>query len=277
MGSYCSKHKNAVFWSSIVGLSAIFATSAYYLYKYIKEEDEEDNKKEKGALNEAPKNVNCELKPEEIFLNGELTLEGVVKIMLNINKLTEAYFAKDYPNLDKQRREAIDKDVEYNQLCQETLMNRQLCTQKASTDVLAKIPGNKLSMEKLQEYLQTIDPKKIEEYSLGLEELDENEKNISAKDAKDAYIYYASTFLEETNKFREKYNNPYMMVNENQQALIMMEFFAIKMKIDDMLYIKYKINDQKLKAVLFKNHLLMDPEIQKYQKQLDELDKSMNQ
>lgn len=270
-----SKEK-ILFWGAVAGLSTIVATSGYYLYQYITEEDEEYEKENQKKKQTDLDKVKSEIKEEEIFENGKMTPEGIVKLMTKINKLSDFFYARDYPDLDKKRRDAFDKDENlYAQLCNESLMNKQLCTQKATNEIIVKFQKYHLSMESIQEYMGGIDPKLIEELSMKYDEPDENEKNITKEKAKEAYIYYAKSFLEATTKFQAKYNNPSLMVDEEGQAQIMMEFFSLKMKLDDMLFLKYQINDQKLKGLLYRNNLLLDPEIMKYQDELDKLDKMM--
>ncbi|MCQ2820505.1 MAG: hypothetical protein MJ252_24845 [archaeon] len=266
------------FWGSVASLAAIAVTSGYYLFKFIKEEDEEDNELQKAKDLFKMEEDKKELKEEDLFTNGDFSMEGVVKLMIKINKLSEDYYNKNYPNLDKQRRDAMGNDELYFTLCQQTMMYKEISTKAATDELFKNYKNKKLNLDSIQEFISKCDPNKIEEISLKYQNLNDNENNISPEKAKEAYIFYAKTFLEETKKFQAKYSsNKEMNITEEQQAMIMMEFFTIKMKIDDTLFLKYNIDDTKLKIILNKNQLLKDPEIEKYMKELQDIDKELTQ
>ena len=145
-----------LFWGAVAGLSTIIATTGYYLYKYIVEEDEEDNNEQAKEITPKKDEISKDINLNDLYVEGKLSTEGLVKLVIKINKLTEYYYARDFPDMDNRRREAIGNNELYTQLCQETLMNREICTQKATNEILGKLGDSKINMEFLQAQLQTI-------------------------------------------------------------------------------------------------------------------------
>ncbi|MCQ2819517.1 MAG: hypothetical protein MJ252_19820, partial [archaeon] len=263
MSSVSLKEK-ILFWGSISGLATIAITSMYYLYQYIQEEDEEESKAELSPeLNQ--NKLNIDIKEDEIFSKGELTTEGVVKLVVKMNKISDDFFKKEYPDLDEKRRKEINNEKEYFNLCNQTIMYKQMCSKAALESIVNNFKNKNINADTIEEFISKADPKQIEVESIKYAEEDEILKSTTKEIIKEAYIFYAKNFIEESKKFQEKYNSMQMMfLNEDQQAMLMMELMTVKIKIDDLLYLKYNLSEDKLKVALYKRDLISDLEIQKY-------------
>lgn len=251
-----------IFWGAVSSLSAVFFGSCYYLYKYIKEIEEEDDN-EYSNINES-----------ELFENGKLTDRGAVITLMKINKKAINKYQKDYPEIDEKRRKAINNEIEYSKICTEGLEYFSNCYQTAAKEFFDNLTV-KITFDQFQQFLQTIPPEKLDELNMAYFELSEEDKKFGGEKAKQAYIYYANIFLNEMTEFQNKYANfdPNNQVEPNMQDLIMVEMISRKLKADDMLYIKYKIKEDALKAILYQNHLLLDPEIKELNDKLKQFDK----
>ena len=120
--------------------------------------------------------------------------------------------------------------------------------------------------------------KKLRQKSKNVEfPLSEEDKKFGGEKAKEAYIYYANTFLNEMTEFQNKYANfdPNNQMENGMQELIMIEMISRKLRADDMLFLKYKIKEDALKAILYQNHLLLDPEIKELNDKLKQFDHGM--
>jgi hypothetical protein len=74
---------------------------------------------------------------------------------------------------------------------------------------------------------------------------------------------------EQGNKLKEKIEALGESIDQNQQ---LMEFLIIKMKIDDLMYIKYQTSMQSVKLFLYKNNLLNDESIKEAKEILEKIE-----
>ena len=250
-----SLQQKVLFWGAVTGLSSVILGGCYYLYTFFADEEEDDDifNSEEGVYDE----------------KGTLTSKGVALLMVKMNKLAQYYFKKEYPNKDEERRKAIDNEDAYMKLCQESMEIFQITYQAASKEILSKLPKY-LSFEEFQAQIQKIDPQELEDLNLQQYEI-EKEDEIEPAKAKEAFIYYAKLFLEKMDAFQKKceqIQNP----DPNIQSLLIIEMLANKMKCDDMLYLKYKTKEEVTKVTLYKNHMLLDPEIKALTDKMKEYD-----
>lgn len=254
-----------IFWGAVSGLSAVLFGSCYYLYKYMKDIEEEDDDNEYANINES-----------ELFENGKLTEKGAVITLMKINKIATNKYQKDYPEIDEKRRKAINSEIEYSKICAESLEFFSNCYQTAAKEFFDNLTI-KITFEQFQEFLQNIPPQKLDELNMEYFELSEEDKKFGGEKAKEAYIYYANTFLNEMTEFQNKYANfdPNNQMENGMQELIMIEMISRKLRADDMLFLKYKIKEDALKAILYQNHLLLDPEIKELNDKLKQFDHGM--
>ena len=127
----------------------------------------------------------------------------------------------------------------------------------------------KINFDLIQQKLNLISPENMEKFTLEFDELDKKEKNLNEETAKNAFIYYANQMNEQGNKLKEKIEALGESIDQNQQ---LMEFLIIKMKIDDLMYIKYQTSMQSVKLFLYKNNLLNDESIKEAKEILEKIE-----
>ena len=73
---------------------------------------------------------------------------------------------------------------------------------------------------------------------------------------KEAYIYYLKIFIESEKKMEEQKEN----INDNEEGnnIFIFQYMSLKIKMDDLLYIKYNILDEHLKLLVNKYNLFND-------------------
>ena len=255
-----SSKQKLIYTSLTIGGLIIIGGGIYYLYKYFTEisPEEEELKKKLIDINE-----------KEIFdLSNELKDEGVIKIIIKINHLSDYLYEKQNPNLDEKRRNVIDKEEEYIKLFADTLAEKKKAYDEAAEMVLNSL-SIKINFDLIQQKLSLISPENMEKLTLEYDELDEKEKHLNEEIAKNAFIYYANQMNEQGNKLKEKIEGMGESIDQNQQ---LMEFLIIKMKIDDLMYIKYQTSMQSVKLFLYKNNLLNDDSLKEAKEILEKIE-----
>jgi hypothetical protein len=220
--------------------------------------------------------------------NSKITEEGIIRLIMYINYLADKFFVLDNPKLDEQRRALLDKknnnnellvEQDYLTLCNETLMAKQNAYQIAADKILSSLKI-KLSMDELEEFVKNIDPKKLEELTIKImtelnPTLHKYDLNImDLNKTKEAYIYYLKIFIESEKKMEEQKEN----INDNEEGnnIFIFQYMSLKIKMDDLLYIKYNILDEHLKLLVNKYNLFNDNEISQLQNEFDDLNKKVS-
>ena len=221
--------------------------------------------------------------------NSKITEEGIIRLIMYINYLADKFFVLDNPKLDEKRRALLDKknnnnnellvEQDYLTLCNETLMAKQNAYQIAADKILSSLKI-KLSMDELEEFVKNIDPKKLEELTIKimtelnptLHKYDLNIMDINK--TKEAYIYYLKIFIESEKKMEEQKEN----INDNEEGnnIFIFQYMSLKIKMDDLLYIKYNILDEHLKLLVNKYNLFNDNEINQLQNEFDDINKKVS-
>ena len=220
--------------------------------------------------------------------NSKITEEGIIRLIMYINYLADKFFVLDNPKLDEQRRALLDKknnnnellvEQDYLTLCNETLMAKQNAYQIAADKILSSLKI-KLSMDELEEFVKNIEPKKLEELTIKImtelnPTLHKYDLNImDLNKTKEAYIYYLKIFIESEKKMEEQKEN----INDNEEGnnIFIFQYMSLKIKMDDLLYIKYNILDEHLKLLVNKYNLFNDNEINQLQNEFDDINKKVS-
>jgi len=259
-----SSLKNKILYFGGITISAaVLGSSLYYLYKLYTCKDD-DEELEKILIDE-----------KDLFdSDNKLTENGAITLMIKINTLADEYYNKEYSDLDKKRRDNLNNLEEYTTLCNETFTHKQTIYQLATNEILNKLT-HKITIEQIQNFLQTINPKKLEELTL-INEAELLKKEdidlINIKTCKEAFIYYVNIFIEEVKNLQDKYKDINYEENVQIQNMLMFEYLIVKIKADDLLYLKYNTTEQKIKIILYKNNCLDDPDIKEAQKKLEKFE-----
>ena len=99
---------------------------------------------------------------------------------------------------------------------------------------------------------------------------------------KEAYIFYLKISIEYLKKVKEQQEK--IIINENQENEMMNEEHSIlifqmmtnKIRMNDILYEKYHIEEEHLKLLVNKYNLFKDDEIIQLKKEWEEIEKTIN-
>ena len=229
--------------------------------------------------------------------NNQLTEEGTVTLIIYINYLAEKFYNIDNPDLDEKRRNLLIKknnglinndinsneqiiEQEYFSLCNETLISKQNVYQIAGVKILNCL-NNKITFERLEESLNKLEPKKLEDLTIKImyelnTELHKYDLNMmDINQTKEAYIYYLTIFIENSKKIFEIQdklkNEDENNINNEESNIIIFKVMSLKMQMDDQLFIKYKIVDEHLKLLVNKYNLLADNEVSQIQSEFENI------
>ena len=239
------------------------------------------------------KSFGLNIDESKIFKNGtnKFQEEGAMIIITYINYLAEKFYILDNPTLDEKRRELLIKknennnelliEQEYLSLCSETLVYKRNVYQIASQKIFNSLKV-RITIEELNEFISSLEPKKIEELSIKIileinSELHKYDLELmDINKTKEAYIYYLKTYIDNTkNLFEQKEKNENNNIEE-KNAMFVFKFMSLKLQTDDQLFIKYKIVDEHLKLLVHKYNLLNDNEISQLQNEFDDINSKLD-
>ena len=239
------------------------------------------------------KSFGLNIDESKIFKNGtnKFQEEGAMIIITYINYLAEKFYILDNPTLDEKRRELLIKknennnelliEQEYLSLCSETLVYKRNVYQIASQKIFNSLKV-RITIEELNEFISSLEPKKIEELSIKIileinSELHKYDLELmDINKTKEAFIYYLKTYIDNTkNVFEQKEKNENNNIEE-KNAMFVFKFMSLKLQTDDQLYIKYKIVDEHLKLLVHKYNLLNDNEISQLQNEFDDINSKLD-
>ena len=239
------------------------------------------------------KSFGLNIDESKIFKSGtnKFQEEGAMIIITYINYLAEKFYILDNPTLDEKRRELLTKknennnelllEQEYLSLCSETLVYKRNVYQIASQKIFNSLKV-RITIEELNEFISSLEPKKIEELSIKIileinSELHKYDLELmDINKTKEAYIYYLKTYIDNTkNVFEQKEKNENNNIEE-KNAMFVFKFMSLKLQTDDQLYIKYKIVDEHLKLLVHKYNLLNDNEISQLQNEFDDINSKLD-
>ena len=242
-------------------------------------------------------------------INNKLTDEGTVRLIIYINFLAEKFYLIDNEQLDNKRRELLIKNnnnkniienssnniineknleqlnndqnlEEYLSICNETILCKQRSYQIAAEKILNSLKI-KINFQQFEEFLKLIDAKKLEELSIKImvelnDELFKYDLDyLDINKTREAYIDFLTTYINEAKNIYEqqqKLNNDIQNSNiEESNSMLIFHFMTLKMRMDDQIYLKYKIVDEHLKLLVHKYNLLTDNEINKLQNEFDDM------
>ena len=239
------------------------------------------------------KSFGLNIDESKIFKNGtnKFQEEGAMIIITYINYLAEKFYILDNPTLDEKRRELLIKknennnelliEQEYLSLCSETLVYKRNVYQIASQKIFNSLKV-RITIEELNEFISSLEPKKIEELSIKIileinSELHKYDLELmDINKTKEAFIYYLKTYIDNTkNVFEQKEKNENNNIEE-KNAMFVFKFMSLKLQTDDQLYIKYKIVDEHLKLLVHKYNLLNDNEISQLQNKFYDINSKLD-
>lgn len=195
---------------------------------------------------------------EEIKKKDGMNTDTAIRVLYLTNHHAEEELKRSRPDIDKKRREAINNEEEYKALCMEYMEAKEYCYQRASQRILQEFGT---SMEEIQKFVQMVDPATLEKKFFEFEKPD-FEGGMPDKDkVKTAFKYFANKFIEEMQGMSAQFKSMSYSPNPEVQQMLMFNLFINKLKVEDMLFIKYDLTEQKVRYLLNHYNLSTDPEI----------------
>lgn len=223
----------------------------YFLWTLLAEEEELDEK-EIIEIEELKQNVEIN--------KGEITKETALHILYLTNHHAEEELKRQYPGIEKRRRDAFDNESEYKKVCSEFLEAKESTYIKASQKILAEF---NTTMEDLNKIMATLDPTEMDKKFFEFEKPSfEGEKPDKTK-AKEAFLFFGNKFMEEMQGLSSQFRQMQSSFNNQQaQEMAMFNLLVAKMKVEDLLYMKFNLTENQIRFLLHDYNLLNDYEIQ---------------
>ena len=250
-----STKKKIFFWGVVGILGTAIAASAWYFYSLFNDEEEE-------AIPTKDKEKITELKEKnEQLSGGKLTAELAIFILTKAQRLVDEKMKQEHPDLDNKRREAIDKEFEYQELLKQTFEYKQENIPKIMSQLITEF---NTSEEDFQQALQGItDPREFETLAFKNEKPEFDKEYPTEKQVKDAFKYYFKEFKKGMATLQQSMNsNMAMMQDQMMQSKYYMDMIIIKSKVEDKLHINFGINETQMKFLIYHYKLNKDKDIE---------------
>ncbi len=257
--STSQKSKSLFYCLAAAGVAGVLG-GIYFLYNALVEE--EFNEKEIIEIEE--------IKEEIDKIGGVLDKDTAIKILYLTNHHAEEDLKRRFPDNDDKRREAINDDYEYKRICIEMLQEKETSYQSSSYKIMSQFNTN---MEEVQKILYGIDPQYMEKKFFEFEQPKfDNKPDKEA--AKKAYLYFGNNMIKEMQSFGQNANMSYMSSPEAQQEM-MIGLLVKKMKVEDFVYLKFKLTETQIRYLLHEYNLLNEPEVMQMHSKLAAFEEMM--
>jgi len=248
-----------IFWGLTAGAIASLTVSAYCLYNYLFG-DEELADEEVNQIENIKHEMEEELQ-ESGGSGGPLKVETALQILTMTNRVAEEAFKRDYPLLDDERRAVVDDPDAYEGLCSDTFAAKEKCYQEAMSKVMSKF-GSNITMEDLHKVMQGKNPMELEKLTHKYDKQSFIGKQIPDKaTSKEAFLFLGKKFQTEMREFQVTMSRIQNQNNPEQEQYMFFKMLMIKMKVDDIVYNKYKYTEQEIKYMLHEYNMFDDPEV----------------
>jgi hypothetical protein len=254
--------------------SAGIIGSAYYIFTLFQAEEvlEEENQDKINVMHEKMRENSKKGK-------AEIDVDIAMQIMSITDKIAQESMQKNYADLDNERREALKNgyDQEFEEYCMKYLEIKQIEYSRAGRLVLAQFPG--YTEEDLQRVFQTADPRVMEQLQnqQQFEKTELKEPVIEVPKVKEIYKSYGDIFIKEMHKLNALMRNDNSQKNDPQfEQLLMFKMMATKLKVEDLVYIKYSVTEADIKSLLVHHNLLNDPDIMAVNNQLMQMHQQLD-
>lgn len=258
------KYSDKFYFLAAAGVAGVVG-GLYCLYSLFTEEEEELEEKEIFEIEE--------IKNEITQNQGKLSKDNAIHILHLINHTAEENIKKNKPDLEIRRREVINDEAEYQKVCMEVFEAKELYYKQSSDKILAEFNTN---MEAINQQLMSIDQAEMEKKMLELEKTEFTEGKPNKEKSKEAFLYYGNKFLVEIQNLTAQFKNmPGGMYNPQAQEMAMLSLLVGKMKVEDFLYIKYKLNEAQIRKLLVEYELHEDRDVKNLQAKMAAFEQMM--
>lgn len=192
--------------------------------------------------------------------NGEITEEGFAILTLKIKEVAENYFQEKSPLLKIQMRNSLNQLEEYNELFRQAVILSEESENFAMDFVLRSLP-KQISIEQFTIKQQTISPEILQKHFIKSFQPTENEDKIDTNTLKEAKLFV----LDLSMKFRISLMN-LMMTHQNSNELELKQLMLFserfnQTRLNDMLFVKYGLELDRLEILCVIKGINDDPEI----------------
>ena len=187
--------------------------------------------------------------------NGEICTDLAIRILAQINKRVEEIIRTSKPDIDNKRREALGKESVYNSTCAEYFTIKENSYNKATNEILSYF---NMQISDLKEIMEQITPNEVEKKMFHYNKPTFYDSHIPDKSkVKEAFIFFGNLFVDEMLAF----NSQISKLKEISHDLTLFKMLVVKMKVDDILYEKFKLTENQIRYLIFEYSLLEDKEV----------------
>lgn len=238
--------RSYLFYALIGGAAVGILGGLYYLYTLMTKEEEFSEEQQVEVE---------EIRQQIQENNGELSTDIAIKILAQINKRVEEIMKVTKPELDEKRRLVMNNYKEYNKQCGEFFSLKEAAYNKATNQILNNF---NMKISDLKEIMDQITPHEVEKKIFIYHKPYFTDNIIPDRETvKEAFIFFGNKFIDEMSNF----NTECLKTEEKNQDVIIFKMLVIKLKIDDCLYLKFKMNENQIRYLIFEYSLLEDKEV----------------
>lgn len=248
--SNSSANSNVLFYTMAAAGVAGILGGVYYLWTTFMDAEELDEKE----IIEIE-----ELKHKVEVSKGQITRDTAMQILCMTNHHADEEIKKLKPNIDKRRREALNDEDEYRKICGEYLEAKEVAYMSSSQRIMSEFGTN---MEELQKLLMGVDPSEMEKKFFEFDVPKFDKEKPSKERCKEAFLFFGNKFLEEMQGLSNQARSMQFSMSQEAQQAMMFNLLICKMKVEDMLFIKYQITENQVRYLLNEYGMLKDYEIQ---------------
>lgn len=243
-----TKFKNYLYYTIIGTLAVGTVGGLFYLYSLLKKDDQLSDEQ----IIEVE-----EIKQQIQENNGEISVDMAIRILAQINKRIDEIIRPTKNEMDDKRRDKITNYTEYNKLAGEYFALKESAYNKATNQILQQFS---MDISDLKEIMEEITQHEVEKKIFLYNKPNFNNNYLPDKDkVKEAFIYFGNIFIDEMSKFNSDLYKKNLQ-NESQDVIVF-KMLVIKLRIDDYLYLKFKLNENQIRYLIFEYNLLEDKEV----------------
>ena len=192
--------------------------------------------------------------------NGEITEEGFAILTLKIKEVADNYFQDKSPLLKMKMRNSLNQLEEYNELFRQAVILSEESENFAIDFVLRSLP-KQISIEQFTLKQQSISPNVLQQHFIKSFRPTEIEDKIDTNTLKEAKLFVIDLSM----KFRVGLMNLMMTYqNSNELELKQLVIFSERFnqtRLNDMLYVKYGLELDRLEILCVIKGINDDPDI----------------
>ncbi len=256
-----SRKSETIFYALAAAGVAGVVGGLYYLYSSFFEENLTEEEL-----------IEIEEIKNDLEKHGKLDQDLAMRILYMTNHHAEEEIKKTHPLIDKKRREALKDEQEYKRICMEYLEAKEFAYQNSSKRIMTEF---NTTFEEVQQMLSNLDPTYMEKKFFEFEQPKFEHEKPNKEIAKEAFLFYGKKLMEEMQGLSSQSRNFQFLQSPEGQQEMMFNLLVGKMKVEDLLYIKYKLSENHVRYLLQDYNLLSDPEIQAVYARIGQLEQMM--